>query len=238
MTERKEGLVSLVITNYNRAKYLRECLESIRLQTYPHWEIIFVDDASTDDSVQVVREWMEEHRDMWSEDRQTVILTLPRNIGFAGAINAGFYLARGEYIAVQDSDDYSDRERFAKQVEYLQNHPLVDLVGTNYYAFPDHAPAEKKLATWIRYGEEIRRVYGRGGHCVCHGTILFRGKLFDQIGGPTRRISGAEDYEFIAKALNSKAQIDNLPEPLYYYRVHDSQRSAQYYRRKESNDAN
>ncbi|GED31435.1 hypothetical protein BCE02nite_25760 [Brevibacillus centrosporus] len=58
--------------------------------------------------------------------------------------------------------------------------------------------------------------------------------MFDQIGGPTRRINGAEDYEFIAKSLNARANIENLPEALYYYRLHAHQRSTKYYRRKES----
>lgn len=236
MSQRIDGMVSVVITNYNRALYLRECLDHIREQTYPNWEMIFIDDASTDDSVQVAREWHEQYRQIWSEDNRMVMLTLPRNIGFAGALNVGLYLARGEYIAIQDSDDYSHVNRLQRQVEFLQNHPEVELVGTNYYSFPSDAPMKRELANWLRYGDEIGKVYGRGGHCVCHGTILFRGRLFDQIGGPTRRITGAEDYEFIAKALNAKAKIENLPEPLYFYRLHNNQRSVQYYKRKESND--
>ncbi|WP_400164524.1 glycosyltransferase family 2 protein [Brevibacillus sp. TJ4] len=233
---RIDGLVSLVITNYNRAKYLVECLDSIRQQTYSHWEIILVDDASTDRSVEVAEQWREQYITQQGGVNQVVVHALPRNIGFAGALNTGLYLAQGEFIAIQDSDDYSHPLRFEKQVAFLRKRPDIELVGSNYYAFSGDAPAHGKLANWIRYGEEIKKVYGRGGHCVCHGTILFRGTLFDRIGGPTRRIVGAEDYEFIAKALNVGANIENIPDPLYYYRQHEGQRSTYFYGRKEKSN--
>ncbi|MDF2681203.1 MAG: glycosyl transferase [Brevibacillus sp.] len=230
--ERVKDLVSVVITNYNRADYLLECLDSILLQTYQRWELIFIDDASTDDSVMILNEWVRRHQASFGENQVTVHI-LPRNVGYSGAINVGFYLARGEFIAVQDSDDYSHVLRLERQVKFLQEHPDIELVGTNYYAFPSETPSKRELSTWIKYGDEIKKVYGNGGHCVCHGTIMFRGRLFDQIGGPTRRIKGAEDYEFIAKSLNARAKIENIPEALYYYRLHANQRSTKYYRRKE-----
>lgn len=229
---RKPGLVSVVITNHNRAPYLRECLNSLKVQTYPNFEIILIDDASTDESLFEAQLWRDEHRDFFSRDNQMIIHALPRNVGFSGALNVGLYLAEGEYIAIQDSDDYSHPERFAKQVAFLEQHPAIALVGSNYYSFEQGHPSQMTLAQWIKYGDQIRTVYAQGGHCVCHGTIMFRGSLFDEIGGPTRRIKGAEDYEFIAKALNAKARIDNLPEPLYYYRVHDKQRSIEFYKRQ------
>lgn len=230
--QRIEGLVSVVITNFNRAAYIRECLDSILQQTYENWEIVLIDDASTDQSVEVAREWLEQNERFFPGDNQVLIHALPRNVGFAGAINFGHYMSRGEFIAIQDSDDFSHVLRLSRQVEYLKSHPQIDLVGTNYYAFSSDHPEKKELATWIRYGDDIRKVYGKGGHCVCHGTCMFRGSLFDQVGGPTRRIDGAEDYEFIAKALNARAGVNNIAEALYYYRIHAEQRSAQYYRKK------
>ncbi|MFF2533427.1 glycosyltransferase family 2 protein [Brevibacillus sp. NPDC058079] len=230
--QRIEGLVSVVITNFNRAAYIRECLNSILQQTYENWEIVLIDDASTDQSVEIAREWLEQNERYFPEDNRVLIHALPRNVGFAGAINIGHYMSRGEFIANQDSDDFSHVLRLSRQVEYLKSHPQIDLVGTNYYAFSSDHPEQKELATWIRYGDDIRKVYGSGGHCVCHGTCMFRGRLFDQVGGPTRRIDGAEDYEFIAKALNARAGVNNIEEALYYYRIHAEQRSAQYYRKK------
>ncbi|UUZ86244.1 glycosyltransferase [Paenibacillus sp. P26] len=226
MFTREPGKVSVVITNYNREAYLKECLDSLRRQTYPNLEMILVDDASTDRSVEVVQEWMEEN------GAEVIIVRMPRNAGFSGAMSTGFFLARGEYIAVQDSDDFSHPARLEKQVEFMQKHPDVALVGTNYASFKDGAKRHYVPANWLMYGESIRAVYRNGGHCVCHGTILFRGAVFDRIGGLTRKIKGAEDYEFIVKFLDIGARIENLPEVLYYYRSHENQRSLAYFGKK------
>lgn len=229
MMNREPGMVSVVITNYNREIYLKECLDSLLHQTYPNKEIIFVDDASTDRSIEVVQSWMEEHG---VHADSFVLVRLPRNVGFSGAMSTGLFLARGEFIAVQDSDDFSHPARFEKQVDFLQSHPDLSLIGTNYASFKDGDHRHFIPANWLKYGEEIRTVYRNGGHCVCNGTIMFRGAVFDRIGGLTRRIDGAEDYEFIVKFLHIGARIDNIPEVLYYYRSHSNQRSLAYYEKK------
>ncbi|PZM63551.1 glycosyltransferase family 2 protein [Paenibacillus dendritiformis] len=226
---RMPGLVSIVITNYNKSAFLIDCLDSILRQTYPNWEIILVDDASTDDSLLQVENWLQVNREQLA-DRTLITVPLPRNIGYAGAVTTGFYVAAGEYIAAQDSDDISHHERLERQVSFLQGRPEIELVGTNYEVFEHGLLEQKSKAGWIRYGEQIRKVYANGGHCVCHGTIMLRGKLFDRIGGHTRRIEGAEDYEFIARALNVKPlNIENIPDILYYYRRHPDQRSRKYF---------
>jgi glycosyltransferase involved in cell wall biosynthesis len=196
-------------------------------------EIILVDDASTDESLQDVEQWgKEKWRD--SEDSSIcsdylTVVSLPRNVGFAGALTTGLFLARGEYIAIQDADDWSHPERLERQVAFLQENSEIDLVGTNYAAFRDGSKRVYTPANWLKYGQDIRQVYWSGGHCVCHGTIMFRGSVFDRIGGLTRRIAGAEDYEFIVKFLEAKSRIENLPDILYYYRQHDDQRSTAYF---------
>jgi glycosyltransferase involved in cell wall biosynthesis len=232
MVQREPGKVSIVITNHNRAAYLAECLDSLHRQTYVNKEIIIVDDASSDRSVDVVRAWCEKNGIVGTDS--LILVRLPRNAGFSGAITTGFFLARGEFIAVQDADDFSHSSRLEKQVAYLRSEPDVALVGTNYAAFKDAEEDRQYVpANWLSYGEEIRSVYRNGGHCICHGTIMFRGDVFDRIGGLSRRIVGAEDYDFIVKFLEHKARIENMPEILYYYRLHTNQRSLAYYSKKE-----
>ncbi|WP_139992963.1 glycosyltransferase family 2 protein [Paenibacillus paridis] len=231
MMEREPGKVSVVITNYNRGPYLIECLDSLQRQTYINKEIIIIDDASTDRSVDVVQAWCEANGIAGTDS--VVVVRLPRNAGFSGAMTTGFFLARGEYIAVQDADDFSHPQRLEKQVAYLANHPEMALVGTNYAAFEEGEQRQYEPAKWLHYGDQIRKAYQNGGHCICHGTIMFRGEAFDRIGGLSRRIVGAEDYEFIVKFLNNQQQIANIPDILYYYRLHTHQRSLAYYNKKE-----
>ena len=227
---RVPGLVSVVISNFNNENYIQACLDSILRQTYREWELIIVDDASTDDSVSRINAWIAAH----SLEEKALLHRMPRNVGFAGALTTGYYLSRGEFIAVQDGDDLSHPERLEKQVQYLQSHPEISVVGSNYTPFRDQIPEQPKGQTWLRYGSDIRRSYGLGKHCVCHGTVMFRGVVFDTVGGPTRKIRGAEDYEFVVKCINAKYEVENLRDILYYYRQHPAQRSLEFFGRGNS----
>ncbi|MCM3290433.1 glycosyltransferase [Paenibacillus sp. MER 180] len=231
---RIKGLVSVVIPNYNRAAYLQECLNGILQQTYTNWEIILIDDGSTDDSIQQTQAWLLDNRINLPNHNSIFTMALPRNIGYAGAMTIGFYMAKGEYIAIQDSDDISHLQRLEKQINFLEAHQNIELLGTNYHVF-EHDPNEVvTIPKWLRYGEHIRTTYRKGGHCVCHGTIMMRGALFDRIGGHTRRVKGAEDYDFIARSLDpNHLNIENIPDVLYYYRSHPKQRSRKYFSKKQ-----
>ncbi|MED0680412.1 glycosyltransferase family A protein [Aneurinibacillus thermoaerophilus] len=231
--QRVPGRVSIIVTAYNRARYIRKCLDSLRKQSYNNIEIIIVNDASTDRTSQVIEAWRKSSGVALSRKRRVLEVKMPRNIGFPGAVTTGLFMARGEFIAIQDSDDLSHPKRLEKQVQFLRSHPEVGLVGTNYASFTNGAFNKQEQANWIKYGNDIKETYAAGGHCVCHGTIMFRGSIFDQIGGLTRRMEGAEDYEFIVKFLNNGIPINNIPEVLYYYRAHSLQRSRKYFGKEE-----
>ncbi|MBC8062121.1 MAG: glycosyltransferase [Clostridiaceae bacterium] len=227
------GLVSVVITNYNHARYIVDCLDSIRNQTYKNIEIIIVDDASTDNSVEVINDWINTNRHLLEKKDSITCTSLTRNSGFAGAVSIGFFLAKGEFIACQDSDDLSHPDRIEIQVKYLKENPTVHVIGTNYLTSEANYFNPTPGGSWLSYGtSNIKEVYSKGGHCVCFGTILFHAELFDKFGGMTRRVTGAEDYEFITKLLSTG--VDNVPYLLYYYRHHAGQRSHQFYSEKVS----
>lgn len=225
MKSRTEGLISVVIPCYNSEAYIGDCLNGLLAQTYQNIEVILVNDASTDHTKEVIERWIEKSNPPFN----IVICNLPINTGFAGAINVGYFMSSGEYIAVNDADDISHSTRFEKQVDFLIKNLDYDLIGTNYIMFTDDNIENGKEAKWLHYGQDIKKIYAMGKHCVCHGTILFRGRVFDILGGPTRRIHGAEDYEFIVKFLNANLKIENLKEVLYFYRLHANQRSNLFY---------
>lgn len=222
--ERVGSLVSVVVPYYNAERYIVECLNSINSQTYGSLEIIVVDDASSDDSASKIWQWHSRNK-----STRFLMLRLPRNSGFSGALTTGFFLARGEFIAVHDADDFSHPDRIRKQVEFLRSRPEIGLVGTNYIAFEDGDFSKQIKPIWLSYGDDILPRYAAGDHCISHPTILFRGTVFDALGGLNRKIKGAEDYEFIARCIQNGIKVDNLPEPLYYYRRHPEQRSREFY---------
>lgn len=225
--QRIEGLVSFVISNYNNENYISDCLDSILNQTYENIEIIVVDDNSTDNSVQVIKQWIENNKNLFKNDDYIKLLELPRNTGFAGCVTAGLFLAKGEYIAMQDGDDKSAKNRIEKQVQFLKDHPEINSVGSNYASFTTDNPTPISVYNEIEYGiSKIKDLYSAGKNCISNGTLLIKGTVFDKIGGLTRKIDGAEDYEFITKLL--VYGVDNLNEELYYYRNHDKQRSKEF----------
>ncbi|WAH39461.1 glycosyltransferase family 2 protein [Alicyclobacillus dauci] len=218
---RDANLVSIVIPAYNSASYIGECIDSLLTQTYADIELVVVDDGSTDETGIIMQRYRSDHRVLY--------VRLPRNVGFSGAVTTGLFMTKGEFIAMQDSDDISHPKRIEKQVRFLREHPNVDLVGTNYATFPTGDFGNQEVANWIGYGGDIEKIYRSGGHCVCYGTILFRAYWFDRCGGMTRRVDGAEDYEFIVKFFAQGARIENIPKVLYYYRDHPLQRSKEFY---------
>jgi glycosyltransferase involved in cell wall biosynthesis len=222
------NLVSVVITAYNYADFLTAVLDSIYGQRYRPLEIILIDDHSTDTTAKLAEQWRRQKQEKHGF-HHFFYLRLPKNCGYAGAASIGFYLAAGEFIAMQDADDLSHPEKIEKQVAFLRNYPEYSIVGTNYCAFDSDNPRIKKYPTFIKYGEEIRKSYSMGNHCVSVGTILFRREILEKIGGLSTRVEGAEDYEFIARAIGAGFLVANLPEVLYYYRSHPRQRSRRFY---------
>jgi glycosyltransferase involved in cell wall biosynthesis len=125
--------VSVVMPAYNAAKYIKSAIESVLSQTFDDFELLVINDASTDDTAQIVR-------DIAAEDERVVLLQNDRGKGVAGAINTGLEHSRGQYIARADADDISYPERFQKQVDYLDLHPEIFLLGTGVALFDDHGP--------------------------------------------------------------------------------------------------
>lgn len=224
MVARIPELTSVVVTSYNYARFARSCIASLARQTYGAIEVIVVDDASTDDSLEV----LEECKAAFCTERPNasfVTVVLPRHVGYAGALTIGFFLTQGEYIAVQDLDDLSHEDRIARQVEVLRHRASLGLVGSAFAYFQDGHLSHPRPADWIRYAGELVRTYTFGGTCMCGSTLLFRGELFDQVGGLTRCAEGAEDAEFIRMAIERGFEADNVPDTLYFARIHPSQRS-------------
>lgn len=222
--ERLQQLVSVVIPCYNAASYIEDCLDHLYSQSYSQIEIIVVDDASTDNTVHQIQMWQSHCAFPRFE-----LLQLPRNVGFSGALTTGLFMARGEFIANHDADDYSHPDRISRQVSFLMENQHISMVGTNYIAFNDEDPCQQTLSNWLSYGDDIPQQYRRGEHCVSHPTVLYRGILFDRLGGLTRNMNGAEDYEFIAKCVQAGYKVENLRDVLYYYRSHEAQRSREFY---------
>lgn len=221
---RVPNLVSIVVPVYNTLPFLSECLNSLTNQTYKDIEIIIIDDNSTDGCEEFIQQWRGQKASVLREDR-FIYLKLPRNTKQPGSATTGLFLARGEFIACQASDDLAHPNRLEKQLDFLFEHTDVEMVGTRYANFSDgHFEKQSYSDDWLVFGrEEIRKSYALGRHCVCDGTVMMRGSAFDRIGGWTRRMQGVSDFEFIGRYVSSGVVTENIPAVLYYYRIHEGQ---------------
>ena len=127
-------LVSVVVPNYNCAEYLDKCLEHIVNQTYTNFECIICDNASTDNSLDVIYKWA-------AKDKRIRVLTTEVNVGGMRCYNRLFAEAKGDYIMIQDSDDWCDLTRVARQAEILDKYD-VGCCMTNSIFYYGHIEPE------------------------------------------------------------------------------------------------
>jgi len=196
---------------HDSERYLDEAVGSIRAQTFEDWELIVIDDGSSDGSLAVLE------RHAAAEPRIRLISRENRGIG--ATRNECLGLARGEYFAAMDSDDVSHPERLERQVEYLDRHPDCVAVGSRVRLIdPDGA----EIRDWSEYvsHEEIDRAHiaGHGG-AMTHPASMFRRQTLVELGGYRGELEPAEDFDLFLR-LGEIGRLHNLPEVHFSYRQH------------------
>jgi hypothetical protein len=207
--------VSVVLPVYNGEPYLVEALNSILRQTFEDFELIAVDDASTDNS----RSYLEEAA---RRDARVCIVDGPGR-GLVDALNLGLARARGEFIARMDADDVSQSTRFAQQVEYLRANPQIAVVGSAITLID----ATGKLIREIDYPltpVEVDRFLIETGSALAHPAVMARRNALREVGGYRSLFQHAEDYDLWLRLAEGHS-LANLPDRLLRYRHHDTKGS-------------
>jgi len=195
--------VSILLPVYNGGKYLDAAIRSIVGQTFQNWELLVLDDGSTDGSLEVARAFPDER-----------VRSLPNdeNLGVAKTLNRAMAQARGEFIARMDADDEALPERLAKQVTFFEKNPQVGLLGTNALS------AETGELTFaVPTEHEDIRCNLLFNCSFLHPTVMWRAAVFRENGLAYEEQPTAEDYDLWERACQ-KLQSANLREPLLRYR--------------------
>lgn len=213
---------SILIATFNQAKYLRETLDSVRRQTFTDWELVVVDDGSTDDTPRVIADWLESVDEGM---RARVQVLRQENAGQSAAFEAGFELCRGRYIALLDSDDRWLPERLSEVARAADKHPDVGMlfhpmwvIDSNGQRTGDVRPRRVTFST----GDVRAKVRRSGMHLVTSFTsgIVIRRDVFRSVlPMPTRRFRSAADA-YLTLAASLTAPIHAIPERLGEYRIH------------------
>ena len=205
-------LVSVVMPTYN-SKYVWQAVDSILNQDLSDFEFIIVDGSPVNGLLKI----LEEHGVL---DKRIIIEYRP-DLLYTAALNHGCKLAKGKYIARMDSDDISYRNRFSKQVAFLEAHPDIGLVGSWRHDYDESGmvitatkrpPTNPYIIKWaLNFGD-----------CVTHSSIMARADVLERIGFYDQNFAHSEDYDLLARA-SAVTKIANIPEILMAYRRHSGQ---------------
>jgi len=210
-------VVSIVMGVYNDAGRVPAAIESIRAQTLTDWELIVVDDGSTDDTPAV----LERFRSM--DGRIRVIRQ--ENAGLTRALVAGCQAATGSYIARQDADDVSLPQRLERQSDFLSAHPQVGLVSSwGDIIGPQDEPLEV-VQRPVEPVEATRLLVSEHQGPPAHGSVLFRRELSQSVGGYRPEFYFAQDIDLWLR-LTERSQLAYVGEVLYRWRRCDAGISA------------
>ena len=195
-----EPLVSVVIPVHNGQRFLAEAIDSVLAQGYSHREVVVVDDGSTDDSPAIAR--ARPVRYQWQP-----------NQGVAAARNAGLAAARGDLIGFLDQDDVWLPHKLDAQVEFLGQHPSVDMVISplEVAVEPGAAPL-----SWFEpdSGMDVQLV-------PLLGTLLARRSCIDRVGGFDTCYEIASDTDWIMRARDAGLVLESAPGVCMRYRMHE-----------------
>ncbi len=212
--------VSVVMPVYNGEKYLAEAIESILAQTFTDFELIIVDDGSTDSSAEIVRSYE-------SRDGRIRFLQLERNMGACIARNRGSAAARGDYIAFMDCDDVSLPTRLEKQARFLHENTEIGVVGIC-------SKVTNHDLTTVRFTKNVPRQHAlivlnifMGAVSLLGGCIMIRHRPLRAVGGWNEGLRYGEESDlFVRLLLQTRIRFANLSEVLYIQRIHDSNKSS------------
>lgn len=203
--------VSVLLPVYNAERYLETAIRSILEQSFSDFELIAVDDGSTDRSGAIL--------DRLAIEDERIVVLRQDNTGVTRALNAGLAMARGEYVARMDADDIARPDRFARQVAELEARPDVVVLGTQFRLIdPDGRPL-KPMAVPLHHADLDTRLFERQELSICHPSAMMRASALKAVGGYDESFSSAQDVDLFLR-LAEVGELANLENELMSYRIH------------------
>jgi glycosyltransferase involved in cell wall biosynthesis len=203
----KEPVVTVLMPVYNASGFVLEAVKSILTQSFTDFELLIIDDGSTDSSMAELA---------GIADPRVRLEKNEKNLGLIATLNRGLELARGEFVARMDADDLSLPTRLEKQVTFLREHPEIGVCGTATETFGFGSP---QINTYLQTHEQLTTLLVFNS-CLSHPSIMFRKSIADL--RYDADFKHAEDYELWTR-LMTQTRFVSLPEVLLKYRIHAAQ---------------
>lgn len=207
MAQEKKPLVSIIMPVFNAEAFLKDTIASIFAQSVRDWELIAVDDASVDNSFEIMKKM---------KDPRIVVLKNSENLGLPGTLNVGIDSARGKYIARIDADDIIFPEKLEMQVKYLECNPHIDVLGCNHVAIDmdwniigisRHPLSDKDIKRGLTFHAPVT-----SATVMARSEWLKKWKYDD-------KMKRSQDHEQLFRA-QMKSKYANMPDILYVWRIY------------------
>jgi glycosyltransferase involved in cell wall biosynthesis len=201
--------VSVILPVYNGEKYLREAIDSILAQTFSDFELLLLNDGSTDASESIIQSYA---------DDRIVYIKNEKNCGLIYTLNKGIDLAKGEYIARMDADDIAFAKRLEKQLAFLEKanalllFTRVNLIDAGGNSLPNWADDANNTT------QEQIKSFLKKDNCLAHPTVMGKASVFKKYRYRYNQ-KYSEDYDFWLRCLADGLRLEKLPEPLLLHRI-------------------
>ena len=226
MEKIEQPLVSIVMVNYNHEEYIGKSIESVLAQTYEKWELIIIDDGSTDESVNIISSYA-------AKDDRIKFYPQKENSQICIVTNIGFSYVKGELVARLDSDDIWKPEKLEKQLQYMAENPegalcftKLDIINENGVIINDEMPELYRAYNSRRENRQgwLRQFFFQGNTLI-QSTLLMKKEVIDEIGIFNLAYMQGHDFDFFVRSA-LKYDFIFLEEPLTEYRRTARQNSA------------
>lgn len=215
MTEPK---ISIILITYNRSHYIKEAIGSVLAQSFKDWELLIIDDASTDDTKKIIENLME-------TEKRIKYFFNKANIGISRSRNLGLSLAQGKYIAIIDSDDiWDEKNKLKNQYDFLENNQDYALVGGGVIVIDQNGQETKRYYN-PESDEKIRKKI-LFKNPFAHSSVMYLKGAALNFGGYDPNLKTLEDYDLYLK-IGTKHKLHNLKKYYSKYRVHAGNITAQ-----------
>ena len=207
-----DPLISILLPTYNTPEeYLRECIESIIVQSYPNWELCIADDNSSDKSVvRIINEYIK-------QDSRIKLVKRPKNGHISKATNSALEIARGEFVSLMDHDDVLWPNALYETVLVIRNSPKVDLT----YSDEDKIDGTGKIHSYPFLKPDFSPEFLESCNYITHFSTIRR-ELMNEIGGFRAGYEGAQDWDLFIRIGEKTNQIIHIPKILYSWRIHEN----------------
>ncbi len=198
--------ISVIMAVRNEATFVRQAIASILSQSFRDFELIIIDDDSTDGTAEILASF---------QDSRLIVNRSAQPRGLAASLNIGLAQSKGQYIARMDADDLCEPTRLEEQIAYMERSPQLGLVGSWYVIIAeDGRPlVRKRLPTGTCLQHSLLE-----GNPFCHGSVMFRRDVVERVGSYRTEFLYAQDYDLWLR-ISEHYGVDNIPKFLYSWRL-------------------